>query len=405
MGIVNLNNKGKGNNLYNSNAKANHLNNRGTIKTYDSSKVIHLVKKARIVNDRKNYLMSYNENNSSNDDSKDDEDTTPDVPDVDPSDDPEPDPEPTPTPTRGLQNPYGKTVVTVVATDCLKDDIYTNFNDPDWKENETDEIYVCHTISEINDAIETINDKGYLCNIYFGDECGVTNLAEFDQWHTGYYYNGEETIESIICGTGQLSILRLYLGDCITSIMGCSFMYRDNDLREVRFPQYITEIPDNFFTDCYCVNIAHIPPHVETIGEAAFSDCFSLTEVDIPDSVTSLGDQAFYNCGDLETVTIGSGVTTIPENCFLNDKGLKTVIISEGCTSIGDAAFAIQAQLSGDVQDMSITIPSTVTTIGTNVFGGRRANSHTTITINKPENSIAGAPWGSGSNATVIWTG
>ena len=49
----------------------------------------------------------------------------------------------------------------------------------------------------------------------------------------------------------------------------------------------------------------------------------------------------------------------------------------------------------------TINIPSTIKSIGKNAFG---SNKITTINIDKPADSISGAPWGA-TNATVNWTG
>ena len=48
----------------------------------------------------------------------------------------------------------------------------------------------------------------------------------------------------------------------------------------------------------------------------------------------------------------------------------------------------------------NINIPESVADIGNNAF--YLCNALDTITINKPKDSIAGAPWGA-PNATVVW--
>lgn len=75
---------------------------------------------------------------------------------------------------------------------------------------------------------------------------------------------------------------------------------------------------------------------------------------------------------------------------------ISTALIPEGVTDIQDYAF------QGCMGMKSITIPSTVVTIGANVFDG--CSKLTTININKPANSITGAPWGA-TNATINWVG
>lgn len=79
---------------------------------------------------------------------------------------------------------------------------------------------------------------------------------------------------------------------------------------------------------------------------------------------------------------------------FSRQSRLKKVIIHEGVTSVPNNMFSSCFDL------VSVHIPSTVETIGSMSFGYCAAE----IVINKPENSISGAPWGA-ENATVIWTG
>jgi len=98
----------------------------------------------------------------------------------------------------------------------------------------------------------------------------------------------------------------------------------------------------------------------------------NVSSITIPNGVTSIGDYAFFYCMSLTSITIPSSVTSIGSGAFT------------GCTSLA-----------------SITIPSSVTSIGEGAFA---SNSITSITINKPEGSISGAPWGA-TNATVTWTG
>ena len=55
---------------------------------------------------------------------------------------------------------------------------------------------------------------------------------------------------------------------------------------------------------------------VETIGGSAFSGCTGLTEIDIPNNVTSIGDFAFDYCYNLLSVSIGSSVSYIGDCAF-----------------------------------------------------------------------------------------
>lgn len=75
----------------------------------------------------------------------------------------------------------------------------------------------------------------------------------------------------------------------------------------------------------------------------------------------------------------------------------ETITLSENLRQIMDEAF------KGCSGVTTITIPEKVETIGTDVF--KECIWLETICINKPENSISGAPWGARSRTQIIWTG
>ena len=79
-------------------------------------------------------------------------------------------------------------------------------------------------------------------------------------------------------------------------------------------------------------------------------------------SVTSIGDHAFYYCENLVYVTIPNSVTSIGSSTFEGCR-LESVTIPESVTSIGDRAFYDCYILE------SVTIPNSVTSIGYEAFG------------------------------------
>ena len=119
---------------------------------------------------------------------------------------------------------------------------------------------------------------------------------------------------------------------------------------------------------------------VKEIKAEAFKNNATISSVYIPDSVTTIGDNAFYYCSSLTTITIGNGLTTmgsyIFQGCPITDATLPTsalsllprqnlvnVTLTSG-ESIRNFAF------SGSSLLQSITIPNSVTTIGSDAFSG-----------------------------------
>ena len=80
-------------------------------------------------------------------------------------------------------------------------------------------------------------------------------------------------------------------------------------------------------------------------------------------SVTSIGNETFFNCS-LTSVTIPNSVTSIGSSAFEGCSGLTSVTIPNSVTSIGGDAFDWCSGLT------SVTIPNSVTSIGDYAFSG-----------------------------------
>lgn len=128
----------------------------------------------------------------------------------------------------------------------------------------------------------------------------------------------------------------------------------------------VTAIGQEAFMGAWKMTVVNIPESVTEIGEGAFTMCNNLTTVNIPTAVTEIPTACFARCTSLRNTDMLSGnIKKIGTMAFYYDTKLATITIPEGVETIGDRAFfyCTNASLT------SVRIPSTVTSIGTYVFG------------------------------------
>ncbi|MBP3495996.1 MAG: leucine-rich repeat protein, partial [Clostridia bacterium] len=203
---------------------------------------------------------------------------------------------------------------------------------------------------------------------------------------------------------------------------------KDGNGIKVTIDKNVTKIPARLFYSVKITSVEFEEGSVcESIGNYAFYNCDSLTSVTIPSSITSIGSDAFYNCTNLTEikfkatamddlgsnkyvfynagkdgngikVTIGKNVTKIPAYLFhpysssSYSSKITSVVFEEGsvCESIGSYAFYNCDSLT------SVTIPSSVTSIGYGAFSGcyKLAEvynlSSLTITVGSTSNGYVG---------------
>lgn len=135
-------------------------------------------------------------------------------------------------------------------------------------------------------------------------------------------------------------------------------------------PESVTSIGDYAFRDCSGINSITLPSNLTTIGNYAFSDCSSLQGLTLPNNLTTIGNLAFSYCSSLTSITLPSNLTTIGNSAFDNCNSLSGIIVDENNAYYSnynnDGVLynkAITSIIAIPEGKTVYTVPNTITTI------------------------------------------
>ena len=246
------------------------------------------------------------------------------------------------------------------------------------------------TSVEFGPQVTTINpalfySNSHLARITIGS--GVTTISESAFYSCGQDEGVTETVVS--------------MGSNVTSIGTNAF--RDcPKLKSLTLPSKLTTIGDQAFNGSGLTSIS-IPASVTTIGEAVFQGCNSMTGITIADSEIPLTlpgtyyQRPFWNLAstiyigrdltltetegdknnsllyEATSVEFGPKVTTINPFLFSSNTKLENIIIGNGVTTIGESAFNLcgtywDIETDQGVEELEVAMGSNVDTIGVNAF-------------------------------------
>lgn len=249
----------------------------------------------------------------------------------------------------------------------------------DWGDGNTDSVvgdisFLTHTylaagtyVVEISDNISSINLRAdpsstpqyynkYILTRVLNISSHVTSIPDY-----GFYYL--TALYSVYAGdSGELALGTYAFAlsyDGRAQVLG-TFDFSGRTI--AAFPQwcfYYRQNLDGFL----------FPQGLTSIGVSAFADCFKLTSVNlsIPEGVTTLGNGAFNGCTALAQISLPSTLTTIgsyTSGGFRGCKSLTEITLPASLTYLGGYSFYECSNL-GTIRSNATTAP----TLGSRVWG------------------------------------
>lgn len=120
---------------------------------------------------------------------------------------------------------------------------------------------------------------------------------------------------------------------------------------------------DNVIGDCVALSKIIIGENVKSIPAYAFYGCYGIKNIEVPDNVESIGMRAFMYCEYLKSVRLSSSLKLLEKELFCYCYSLDSIIIP---TSVQE----IKSHVFQDSPLKTITIPASVTSLGSGAFNG-----------------------------------
>ena len=133
-------------------------------------------------------------------------------------------------------------------------------------------------------------------------------------------------------------LTQVHIPPSVTRINGSAF--RSSVITSIELHSSLQVIDLFGFRESKIIEI-NIPKSVIMIGTSAFSRCASLSRITFDEGIQlkSLAESTFYSCTSLESISIPDSVTSIGSQCFSGCINLDQVKLPENLTSLGGAVF------------------------------------------------------------------
>ena len=237
------------------------------------------------------------------------------------------------------------------------------------------------------------------------NECGLLTSIELPEGLTGSgdHLNGFSeafrnciSLSSVTFPKTLLSIGRTMFADCtgLTSInirnslttigedsfINCNFLTTATIPAGANFT--VVSGVRNFFYGCTSITDITLADGLTEVPDTRFQSCSKLVSVTIPASVTRIGVNSFAGCGSMKYFIIAqnSKLTTLSYRSFHACGLLTSIALPEGLTSSGnEATYGTSETFNNCIGLVSVTLPTTLTTIGATMFSGCTALTYVNI--------------------------
>lgn len=169
----------------------------------------------------------------------------------------------------------------------------------------------------------TINDNEISITGYTTAKGALTIPSQIDGLNV-------TTIESFAF-SGCTSITKVTIKNGIKHIGYCAFQ-NCSGLKSVELPDSIEDIGSNAFSSCGGLSSFRIPPKVTRIEDYTFYYCSNLSSVTIPNGVTYIGDDSFAWC-NLASINLPNSLEEIGIDAF-DGNPIKTITIPANVKSL-----------------------------------------------------------------------
>lgn len=132
--------------------------------------------------------------------------------------------------------------------------------------------------------------------------------------------------------------INMDLPDSIEHI-GNSLFENSKDLKTVKLPAYIKDLPTNLFSGCTSLVKIIMPNQLNGFSEGLFKNCASLTEIPFRAGIKKLPKSVFEGCVSLKAIVIPPTVEEIDFRAMAGCKSLISLVLPESLQKIHEEAF------------------------------------------------------------------